>query len=154
MSIELKIVALDAADLKKQLADLLSGGSVTIVAGVGSAGEGATASGAVSTAPKAAKAKPEKPEIVEAKVEDVAVAEEAPAAEVVEETNVAEIEAAVEAGTLTYEGDIKPAVLKVSAKHGRPGVEKLLADFEAANAKEIPEAKWPELLAAIDKLLA
>jgi hypothetical protein len=56
-------------------------------------------------------------------------------------------------GALTYEGDIKPAVLRVSAKKGRPGVEALLKQFEVANAKEVPEARWPEFMAAIDKAL-
>lgn len=62
------------------------------------------------------------------------------------------------AGPVAYDTHIKPAVLKVSGHPvdqggGREGVLKLMEQFGVANAKEIPEDRWPELLAAVDTIL-
>lgn len=64
---------------------------------------------------------------------------------------------------LTYDADIKPAILRVSGHPedqggGRAGVEKLVKQFggetpEGTNAKYIPEDQWPALLAAVDVVL-
>ena len=134
MSISLTINATSNDDLRSQMLALLG---ITLT-------PAEDAPAPKVTAPKAA-TKP-----VETKVEPVA--EETK----VEPEAVAEVVAGVVVDgdvTITYDDHIKPAVLKVSAKHGRPGVEKLLADFKVANAKEVPEAQWPELLAAVDALL-
>ena len=132
------------ADLHNQLRGLLNGD------GQRAAPPAAAPTNIVVEAPKGAKSKP----AVEAKPEPtpepevIAVEAEAAAPE-----PQADASADVDVSALTYEGDIKPAVLRVSVKHGRPGVEKLLADFKAGNAREVPESEWPNLLAAIDKLL-
>ena len=55
---------------------------------------------------------------------------------------------------LDYQTDIKPAVLKVSQKHGRPGVEKLLAPYNVTNAQQIPAEKWATLLTEIEAALS
>lgn len=64
---------------------------------------------------------------------------------------------------LTYDADIKPAILRVNGHPedqggGRAGVEKLVKQFggetpEGTNAKYIPEDQWPALLAAVDAVL-
>ena len=133
MSITLTINAADPADLHAQLSAML----------------GSTPTAAVTTAPKVTPPKAD-PKPVEAKVEAPPV-EEAKAEPEAEIT--ADPEPSSDPAALTYDDHIKPAVLKVSAKHGRPGVEKLLADFKVANAREVPEAQWPELLAAVEALL-
>lgn len=52
-----------------------------------------------------------------------------------------------------YNAHIKPAVLKVSAKLGRPGVEQLLAHYNVTNAQDIAKADWPGLLQRVDAML-
>lgn len=52
-----------------------------------------------------------------------------------------------------YNVHIKPAVLKLSAKGGRPMVEAFLAPYKADNARDIPQEAYPNLLMQIAKLL-
>lgn len=147
LSLQLTINAADPADLRRQLADLL-GTTADVTAPAPAANKRPTRT---ETAPRA---EPEP-----ATSETATTASDAGAQTEAASGQSAQAESVADAGAqggsaLTYDGDIKPAVLKVSAKHGRPGVEKLLAGFSVANAKEVPEAKWPEFLAEIDKLLA
>lgn len=140
MSLELMIRANSPDDLRKQLADLLGTAAAPLVA----VGAGA-ASGATTTA-RTAKPKDEPKDVapvVQPEPEPITEVSEEACAQVADEPK----------GVLTYDGDIKPAVLKVSGKHGRPGVEKLLADFGVDHTSKVPEEKWPEFLAAIDKML-
>lgn len=54
---------------------------------------------------------------------------------------------------LDYATHIKPGVLKVSAKGGRPAVEALLKPYGVDNASKIPAAHYPQLMAAIEAAL-
>lgn len=56
-------------------------------------------------------------------------------------------------GDLDYQRDVKPAVLKISQKLGRPGVETLLKPFDVTNAQQIPATRWPELMTAVAELM-
>lgn len=129
--IELKITADTVEDLHSQMARLLS-------------------SSAPAATPPAEEPKPQRQQrqAQSPPPPPPPVEEPTPQAETPAETPPAD-----EPAGLTYDGDIKPAVLRVSEKHGRPGVEKLLAEFGVANAKEVPEARWPEFMAAIAKLV-
>lgn len=144
MSIELTIRANDAADLKVQLAALLGGAAILVATGGGGGGGGA------ADAPRTSTRKPAEPKAEPPKAEPEPAAE---ITQVSEEAIATVADDPAERGPLTYDGDIKPAVLKVSAKHGRPGVEKLLADFGVDHTSKVTEDKWPEFLAAIDKML-
>lgn len=53
-----------------------------------------------------------------------------------------------------YATEIKPAVLKVSAKFGREGVLKLLEPFGVSNAQLIPDAKHSEFMASVEDMLS
>lgn len=148
MSIELKITGDTADDVKAQMSAFLSGGTFSIVVGEGGGGG---SGGAIAGAAQTTRRTP--PKVDPPKVAEVVV--EAPAAEEPAAEPAAEEPAADEAPkVLTYDGDIKPAVLKVSGKHGRAGVEKLLGEFGVDHTSKVPEDKWPEFLAAIDKALA
>jgi hypothetical protein len=56
--------------------------------------------------------------------------------------------------TFDYDTEVKPAVLRLSQKLGRPGVEMLLKPFGVDNAKHVPEDKRGDLMAAIADMLA
>lgn len=56
--------------------------------------------------------------------------------------------------TWDYATEIKPAVLKVSAKFGREGVLKLLEPFGVSNAQLIPDAKHSEFMASVEDMLS
>lgn len=143
-------------DLHKQLRELLGATAVTYTVGAGGAASGNAGPGGAATTTKPKpdpKPKDEAPKVEEV-VADATVVEEKPAEELTFPTGtglMTETEYADPSGF--YLTVVKPSVLKVSAKHGRPGVEKLLADFNAPNAKEVPQERYPELLAAIDKML-
>lgn len=148
MSIELTIHAADGDDLRRQLAGLLG-----TAAAVPSPQPSPPKASARRAAPEAA-TQPSDPSPAPSDTSPTTQSEATTTeADGGADTASPSDDAAGGDQALTYDADIKPAVLKVSAKHGRPGVEKLLAQFEAANAKEIPETRWPELLAEIDKLL-
>ena len=53
-----------------------------------------------------------------------------------------------------YATEIKPAVLKVSAKFGRDGVLKLLEPFGVSNAQLIPDAKHSAFMASVEDMLS
>lgn len=165
MTISLTINATDANDLRRQLADLLGSAAVIptiagtfVASGVGAPGGAGGATSA--TKPKVVAGTDTEPKVEETKAAAEVVR---PKVETKTEETVAEPEVEVEetqadAGeptevVYTYDDHIKPSVLKVSAKHGRPGVEKLLSQFGVANAREVPEEKWPEFMAEIEKLL-
>lgn len=151
MSIELKITGETADDVKAQMSAFLSGGTFSIVAGEGGVASGGGAAGTGAGAAQTTRRTP--PKADPPKVEEVAA--EAPVAEEPAAEPAIEEPAADDAPkALTYDGDIKPAVLKVSGKHGRAGVEKLLGEFGVDHTSKVPEDKWPEFLAAIDKALA
>lgn len=56
--------------------------------------------------------------------------------------------------TWDYATEIKPAVLKVSAKFGREGVLKLLEPFGVSNAQLIPDAKHSEFMTSVEDMLS
>ena len=56
--------------------------------------------------------------------------------------------------TWDYATEIKPAVLKVSAKFGREGVLKLLEPFGVSNAQLIPDAKHSAFMASVEDMLS
>jgi intein/homing endonuclease len=56
--------------------------------------------------------------------------------------------------TWDYATEIKPAVLKVSAKFGREGVLKLLGPFGVSNAQLIPDAKHSAFMASVEDMLS
>lgn len=53
----------------------------------------------------------------------------------------------------TYDDTIKPRMLQLSLRKGREAVFKVLGTFDVPNVRDVPEDKWPELLALIDELL-
>jgi hypothetical protein len=57
-------------------------------------------------------------------------------------------------GAIDYDTVVKPAVLRVSAKFGRAGVEDLLKPFDVTNAKQVPPERYADLLKAVDAKLA
>jgi hypothetical protein len=44
-------------------------------------------------------------------------------------------------------------MLQLSLRKGREAVFKVLGTFDVPNVRDVPEDKWPELLALIDELL-
>jgi hypothetical protein len=56
--------------------------------------------------------------------------------------------------TWDYATEIKPAVLKVSAKFGRESVLKLLEPFGVSNAQLIPDAKHSAFMASVEDMLS
>lgn len=141
MSIELKIVADSAEDLRNQLAGLLGPSSIPQnSAPLESAQPAARKAKTQATAPSPA------PSDTSPKTQSEAPTTEADGG--------AEPASPSDDAALDYAEHIKPAVLKVSAKHGRDGVLKLLAKYEAANAQMVPAERWRELLADVDEMLA
>lgn len=138
MSISLTINATDANDLRRQLSELLGAPK-----GVVMEYKDPVAAEIVRAASTKPKTTPKVEGTTAPAVEPEPEAEETQADDAGEQTEV----------VYTYDDHIKPSVLKVSAKHGRPGVEKLLSQFGVANAREVPEEKWPEFMAEIEKLL-
>lgn len=54
---------------------------------------------------------------------------------------------------IPYE-QVRSAILRVAAKHGREGVDRLLTQFGATtNAKEIASERYPEVLSAVEEML-
>lgn len=163
MTISLTINATDANDLRRQLADLLGSAAVIptiagtfVASGVGAPGGAGGATSA--TKPKVVAGTDTEPKVEETKAaaEVVRPKVETKTEETVAEPEAEDTQADADEQTevvYTYDDHIKPSVLKVSAKHGRPGVEKLLSQFGVANAREVPEEKWPEFMAEIEKLL-
>jgi len=52
---------------------------------------------------------------------------------------------------IDYQNDIAKRVLQLVRDSGKQAATDLLADFGAPNAREVPEAKWPELVEALKK---
>lgn len=151
LTISVTINAVDVADLRRQLASLLGDGSATIVyGGAPDPQPSPPKASAQRAAPKAA-TPPSDPSPEPSDTSPTIQSE----ATTIEADGGADTASPSEGDprTLSYDDDIKPAVLKVSAKHGRPGVEKLLAKFGAGNAREVPEDRWPEFMAEIEALL-
>lgn len=141
MSIEIRITGETAADVRKQMSELL--GSAALVA---------TQAFINPEAPQT-RARPPKAEPASAAATVEAPVAESASADGTDAGTSGTGDTTTddgEPGALTYDGDIKPAVIKLSQKGGRPAVEKLLAGFNVGNAKDVPEAKWGDLLAAID----
>lgn len=153
MSLELTITATDGVDLRNQLQALLGVTDIPAAPVSTNPQSSSPKASAQRAAPKAetqASAPSPEPSATSPTTQSEATTTEADGGA----DTASPSDDAGEAAALDYERDIKPAVLKVSAKGGRPAVEKLLSQFDAANAKEIPTARWPELLAEIDKILA
>lgn len=134
MTIEIRITADTAEEARSQMATLL-GGPAQIVG-----------------APDVPLA--EAPKRTRAVKPDPAPAETPPADSAAQMTNDQAAPSEPDAdGVYDYATQVKPAVLKVSQKHGREGVENLLKPFNVTNAQQIPAERHGELMAAIDKLL-
>lgn len=128
MSLSVTITATDPGDLRRKLSDMLS-------------------SMGVSSAPTVVK---EYVATVDIEKGDV-VKKVDPPTEVLE-GEVLEPETGEK--TWDYATEIKPAVLKVSAKFGREGVLKLLEPFGVSNAQLIPDAKHSEFMASVEDMLS
>ena len=128
MSLSVTITATDPGDLRRKLSDMLS-------------------SMGVSSAPTVVK---EYVATVDVQKGDV-VKKVDPPTEVLE-GEVLEPETGEK--TWDYATEIKPAVLKVSAKFGREGVLKLLEPFGVSNAQLIPDAKHSEFMASVEDMLS
>lgn len=128
MSLSVTITATDPGDLRRKLSDMLS-------------------SMGVSSAPTVVK---EYVATVDIEKGD-AVKKVDPPTEVLE-GEVLEGETGEK--TWDYATEIKPAVLKVSAKFGREGVLKLLEPFGVSNAQLIPDAKHSEFMASVEDMLS
>ncbi len=128
MSLSVTITATDPGDLRRKLSDMLS-------------------SMGVSSAPTVVK---EYVATVDIQKGD-AVKKVDPPTEVLE-GEVLEPETGEK--TWDYATEIKPAVLKVSAKFGREGVLKLLEPFGVSNAQLIPDAKHSEFMASVEDMLS
>lgn len=128
MSLSVTITATDPGDLRRKLSDMLS-------------------SMGVSSAPTVVK---EYVATVDIEKGD-AVKKVDPPTEVLE-GEVLEPETGEK--TWDYATEIKPAVLKVSAKFGREGVLKLLEPFGVSNAQLIPDAKHSEFMASVEDMLS
>ena len=128
MSLSVTITATDPGDLRRKLSDMLS-------------------SMGVSSAPTVVK---EYVATVDIEKGD-AVKKVDPPTEVLE-GEVLEPETGEK--TWDYATEIKPAVLKVSAKFGREGVLKLLEPFGVSNAQLIPDAKHSAFMASVEDMLS
>lgn len=128
MSLSVTITATDPGDLRRKLSDMLS-------------------SMGVSSAPTVVK---EYVATVDVEKGDV-VKKVDPPTEVLE-GEVLEPETGEK--KWDYATEIKPAVLKVSAKFGREGVLKLLEPFGVSNAQLIPDAKHSEFMASVEDMLS
>jgi len=128
LSLSVTITATDPGDLRRKLSDMLS-------------------SMGVSSAPTVVK---EYVATVDIQKGD-AVKKVDPPTEVLE-GEVLEPETGEK--TWDYATEIKPAVLKVSAKFGREGVLKLLEPFGVSNAQLIPDAKHSEFMASVEDMLS
>ena len=128
MSLSVTITATDPGDLRRKLSDMLS-------------------SMGVSSAPTVVK---EYVATVDIQKGD-AVKKVDPPTEVLE-GEVLEPETGEK--TWDYATEIKPAVLKVSAKFGREGVLKLLEPFGVSNAQLIPDAKHSEFMTSVEDMLS
>ena len=128
MSLSVTITATDPGDLRRKLSDMLS-------------------SMGVSSAPTVVK---EYVATVDVQKGD-AVKKVDPPTEVLE-GEVLEPETGEK--TWDYATEIKPAVLKVSAKFGREGVLKLLEPFGVSNAQLIPDAKHSAFMASVEDMLS
>ena len=128
MSLSVTITATDPGDLRRKLSDMLSSMGVS--------------SAATVVKEYVATVDIEKGDVVK-KVD--------PPTEVLE-GEVLEPETGEK--TWDYATEIKPAVLKVSAKFGREGVLKLLEPFGVSNAQLIPDAKHSEFMASVEDMLS
>ena len=130
MSLSVTITATDPGDLRRKLSDMLS-------------------SMGVSSAPTVVK---EYVATVDIEKGDV-VKKVDPPTEVLE-GNYTVVDPETGEKTWDYATEIKPAVLKVSAKFGREGVLKLLEPFGVSNAQLIPDAKHSEFMASVEDMLS
>ena len=173
MTINLTIAAADAADLKRQLRELLGDETQQFNTPVLTAEDvsalakeaaetKAKAKAAAESKAKAEVAKAMAPIAVESVQEAGAkLAAENPATETIEiETDgpwVGLLDVTPEEDTRVsevYNTTIKPAVLRVSQKHNREGVLKLLEPYNVPNASKITAGHYGELMAEINRLLA
>lgn len=159
--IKLEITAIDATDLHIQLRALLGGSALaTTLAVTGEGGAGAP------LAEPAKRGRPPKAEPVsqatdQSENQDSTLESGTQSLSTTGQT--ATSAASPSDAPLTYNDHVKPAILKVSAHPedrggGRSGVERLVKQFggeteHGVNAKFIPVANWPDLLAAVDALL-
>lgn len=134
MSLSVTITATDPGDLRRKLSDMLSSMGVSTSSGVALR----------SVAHPTGKPVADDADISKSAIETVEIE--------VLEGEVLEPETGEK--TWDYATEIKPAVLKVSAKFGREGVLKLLEPFGVSNAQLIPDAKHSEFMASVEDMLS
>jgi hypothetical protein len=76
----------------------------------------------------------------------------APAASVSEDEELEVVDLPI--ATLDFETDVRPMVLKVVEKRGKPAMEEILSRFGVAKASMIEPALLPELVAIMQEALA
>lgn len=128
MSLSVTITATDPGDLRRKLSDMLSSMGVSSAATV------------------------VKEYVATVDIEKGSVVKKVDPPTEVLEGEVLEPETGEK--TWDYATEIKPAVLKVSAKFGREGVLKLLEPFGVSNAQLIPDAKHSEFMASVEDMLS
>jgi len=141
LSLSVTITATDPGDLRRKLSDMLSSMGVNVNALNRASTDGVALR---STSHPVGKPVAETADISEAAVETVEI--EVLEGEVLEP----------ETGDRKYDyaTEIKPAVLKVSAKFGREGVLKLLEPYAVSNAQLIPDAHHAEFMASVEDMLS
>lgn len=132
MSLSVTITATDPGDLRRKLSDMLSSMGVSSAATVVKEYVATTGATVMTVGGNGGSGPATKPEVLEGEVLEPETGEK----------------------TWDYATEIKPAVLKVSAKFGREGALKLLGPFGVSNAQLIPDAKHSEFMASVEDMLS
>lgn len=130
--IKIEITANDGGDLRAQLMALLGDQRVAIDTTTG-----------IALTDKAAE-KPAKPAEKPAKPAEAPKEEKAKPAE----------KAAEKPAKLDFNTDVAPVVVAAVEAHGKPLIVKVLEEFGAARASDVPSDKWPALIEAINAATA
>lgn len=132
MSLSVTITATDPGDLRRKLSDMLSSMGVSSAATVVKEYVATTGATVMTVGGNGGSGPATKSEVLEGEVLEPETGEK----------------------TWDYATEIKPAVLKVSAKFGREGVLKLLEPFGVSNAQLIPDAKHSAFMASVEDMLS
>ena len=133
MSLSVTITATDPGDLRRKLSDMLSSMGVSSAPTVVKEYVATTGATVMTVGGNGGSGPATKSEVLEGEVRDPEPTGEK---------------------TWDYATEIKPAVLKVSAKFGREGVLKLLEPFGVSNAQLIPDAKHSAFMASVEDMLS
>jgi hypothetical protein len=133
LSLSVTITATDPGDLRRKLSDMLSSMGVSSAPTVVKEYVATTGATVMTVGGNGGSGPATKSEVLEGEVRDPEPTGEK---------------------TWDYATEIKPAVLKVSAKFGREGVLKLLEPFGVSNAQLIPDAKHSEFMDSVEDMLS